>query len=78
MKFTEQQWSALCKLRLIHSPARQRTATTQALRMILVDGASRQEAAKEHGLTRQAVSLTINKSRECIELARKLADAPEV
>lgn len=78
MSFTEEQWEALCKLRLIHSPARQKTPSTQALRMVLVDGATKQEAAKANGVTRQAVSLTVCKTRECIELAKVLAGAPEV
>lgn len=77
MTFTEDQWQALCKLRLIASPARQRTASTEALRMVLVEGATKADAAKAHGVTRQAVSLAVCKSRKCMDMAKILAGAPK-
>lgn len=77
-EFTQDHWEAICKLRLLASPARQKTPSTLALKSVLMEGASIPDAARAHGVTRQAVSLTVCKTRECIELARKLADAPEV
>lgn len=76
--FSEEQWNALCKLRLISSPGRQRTPSTKALRMVLVDGVQPTEAAKAHGLTHQAVYYTLNRSRDVQALARTLAGAVDI
>lgn len=78
MKYTEEQWAALCKLRLLSSPGRQRTSSTMALREILMDGIAPIEAAKRHGVTRQAVQETLGKTRECVATSRVLAGAPDI
>lgn len=76
--FTEEQWVALCKLRLLSSPGRQRTPSTMALRMVLVDGVPPTEAAKAHGLTHQAVYYTLSRSRDVQALAKELAGAVDI
>ena len=73
---TEQQWQALCKLRLL-SPGRQQGASTMALRAVLMEGKSSSDAAREYGLTRQAVCNALGKTRECIENARIVATIQE-
>lgn len=78
MNYTDEQWNALCKLRLLHTPPRQRSASTLALKDVLLHGVEPSRAAETHGITRQAVSITLRKTREYQELARTLAEAPEV
>src|SRR5690606_3265914 len=46
MKWTEKHWDAMCKLRSLDSPTRQASASTRALRMVLVDGMGVLEAAE--------------------------------
>lgn len=75
MRFTEEQWNALCVLRHIDGAKRQGSPSTQALRAVLVDGVSPTDAARAHGLTRQAVYCTLNRSRDVQALARALAGA---
>ena len=49
-----------------------------ALREILMDGVAPTEAAKRHGVTRQAVQETLGKTRECVATSRVLAGAPDM
>ena len=78
MLYTEQQWQAMCSLRMLGTKGRQSTASTKALKSMLVDGLGEQEAADLHGCTRQAVNLTLNKTRATIEMARIAAGAPDL
>lgn len=75
MKWTEKHWSALCKLRSLDSPIRQASASTRALRMVLVDGMGVLESAESVGITRQALEQTIERSRDTVEQAKILASA---
>lgn len=74
-KWTEARWSALCKLRSLDSPTRQASASTRALRMVLMDGMGVLEAAEAAGITRQALEQTMERSRETVEQAKILAGA---
>lgn len=74
MSLNEKQFKALCQLRLI-SGKRQDSPSTQALREVLVEGMEPLKAAENHGLTHQAVYLTLSRSRECIENAKILSGA---
>ena len=78
MKYTEDQWLALCKLRRIAGPLRQSTPTNQALREVLVDGVPPLEAAERHGLTHQCVYNAMSRSRDIVEVARVVAEAPQI
>lgn len=78
MNYTEEQWQALCKLRLIAGPLRQATPTTQALRAVLVDGVPPLEAAERHGVTHQCVYNAMSRSREVVEVAKVVAEAPQI
>lgn len=75
MKWTEKHWDALCKLRSLDSPIRQASASTRALRMVLMDGIGVLESAKAVGITRQALEQSLKKSRETVEQAKILAGA---
>src|SRR5690554_6978669 len=75
MKWTEEHWRALCKLRSLDSPIRQASASTQALRMVLMRGVGVLKAAEATGITRQALEQTIKRSRETVEQAKVLAGA---
>ena len=75
MKWTEKHWDAMCKLRSLDSPTRQASASTRALRMVLMDGMGVLEAAEVAGITRQALEQTIKRSRETVEQAKVLASA---
>lgn len=75
MKWTEKHWNAMCKLRSIDTPGRQASASTRALRMVLMDGMGVLEAADAAGITRQALEQTIERSRETVEQAKILASA---
>lgn len=75
MKWTEKHWNAMCKLRSIDTPGRQASASTRALRMVLMDGMGVLEAAEASGITRQALEQTIERSRETVEQAKILASA---
>src|SRR5690606_7051982 len=75
MKWKEEHWQALCKLRSLDSPIRQASASTQALRMVLMDGMGVLEAAEAAGITRQALEQTMERSRETVEQAKILAGA---
>lgn len=75
MKWKEEHWQALCKLRSLDSPIRQASASTRALRMVLMDGMGVLEAAEAAGITRQALEQTIKRSRETVEQAKVLASA---
>lgn len=75
MKWTEKHWNAMCKLRSLDSPGRQASASTRALRMVLVDGMGVLDAAKAVGITRQALEQSLKKSRETVEQAKILAVA---
>ena len=75
MKWTEKHWDALCKLRSLDSPIRQASASTRALRMVLMDGMAVLDAAKAVGITRQALEQSLEKSRETVEQAKILASA---
>ncbi len=74
----EAQWDALCKLRLLSSEGRQKTPSTQALREVLVDGVAVQQSAKNHGIHRQAVYITLRKSREAQATAKVLAEVEAI
>lgn len=78
MRFTEEQWKALCALRHIDGAKRQATPTTQALRAVLVDGVPPTDAAKAHGLTHQCVYNAMSRSRGVQALARELAGAADI
>lgn len=75
MKWTEKHWDAMCKLRSLDSPTRQASASTRALRMVLMDGMGVLEAAEAAGITRQALEQTMERSRETVEQAKILASA---
>src|SRR5690554_3696022 len=75
MKWTEEHWRALCKLRSLDSPTRQASASTRALRMVLMDGMGVLEAAEAAGITRQALEQTLDRSRVTVEQANILAGA---
>ena len=75
MKWTEKHWDALCKLRSLDSPIRQASASTRALRMVLMDGMAVLDAAKAVGITRQALEQSLEKSRETVEQAKILSGA---
>ena len=75
MKWKEEHWRALCRLRSLDSPIRQASASTQALRMVLMDGMGVLEAAEAAGITRQALEQTLERSRETVEQAKILASA---
>jgi len=75
MKWTEKHWNAMCKLRSLDSPARQASASTRALRMVLVGGMGVLEAAEAAGITRQALEQTLDRSRVTVEQANILAGA---
>lgn len=75
MKWKEEHWQALCKLRSLDSPTRQASASTRALRMVLMGGMGVLEAAEAVGITRQALEQTIERSRETVEQAKILASA---
>lgn len=75
MKWTEKHWDAMCKLRSLDSPTRQASASTRALRMVLMGGMGVLEAAEASGITRQALEQTIERSRETVEQAKILAGA---
>lgn len=75
MKWTEEHWRALCKLRSLDSPIRQASASTHALRMVLMRGVGVPKAAEAAGITRQALEQTIKRSRETVEQAKILASA---
>lgn len=77
MTFTENQWEALCSLRRIYGN-RKESATTRALREVLVDGKEPLEVAKRYGLTHQCVYNAMSRSRTVIETAKVLAEAPEL
>lgn len=75
MKWTEKHWDAMCKLRSLDSPTRQASASTRALRMVLMDGMGVLEAAEAAGITRQALEQTMERSRDTLVQARILASA---
>lgn len=75
MKWKEEHWQALCKLRSLDSPIRQASASTRALRMVLMDGMGVLEAAEAAGITRQALEQTLDRSRSTVEQAKILAGA---
>lgn len=75
MKWKEEHWDAMCKLRSLDSPTRQASASTLALRMVLMDGMGVLEAADAAGITRQALEQTLERSRETVEQAKILAGA---
>lgn len=75
MKWTEKHWDAMCKLRSLDSPTRQASASTRALRMVLMDGMGVLEAADAAGITRQALEQTMGRSRDTLVQARILASA---
>ena len=75
MKWTEEHWQALCKLRSLDSPIRQASASTHALRMVLMRGVDVPKAAEATGITRQALEQTIKRSRETVEQVKVLAGA---
>lgn len=76
MNWTQKQWDAMCHLRGISTPGRQATATTRALKMVLMEGKAVIEAAKSVGITRQALESSLDRTRETVEQARLLHDAP--
>lgn len=78
LRFTEEQWNALCVLRHIGGAKRQASPTTRALRAVLVDGTPPLEAAERHGLTHQCVYNAMSRSRNVQALARELAGAVDI
>src|SRR5690554_1716964 len=76
MRWTQKQWDAMCHLRGLSTPGRQATATTRALKMVLMEGKAVIEAAKAVGITRQALESSLDRTREAVEQARMLHDAP--
>lgn len=72
MALSEKQFKALCDLRLI-TGKRLESASTKAMRDVLVDDVEPLVAAERHNLTHQAVYLTLGRSREYIQKARILA-----
>src|SRR5690554_3049047 len=76
MKWTQTQWAAMCHLRGLSTPGRQATATTRALKSVLMEGKAVIEAAKAVGITRQALESSLDRTREAVEQARLLHDAP--
>ena len=68
---TQNQFEALCRVRAVRPDSR----GTAALRLVLVDGKSSTEAAREAGISRSAVTLTVRTSLAVIRDAKILAEA---
>lgn len=66
---TGSQFEALCGLLRL----RRASATREALRMILVDGARVTDAARATGMSQPAVSNALARARRIADLARRVA-----
>lgn len=64
---TPDQFTALAKLLRLRDPSR------EAARLVLVEGLTGVAAAERTGLTTQGVSMTVQRARAGLELARQAA-----
>jgi len=69
MSLTDDQFDALAELLRLRGGASQ-----EAARLALVDGLSTTEAARQVGLSSQAVSKVLASCRRGLELAQRIAD----